>query len=128
LLTRFVLAGWSFYPPIRGEDGSYPPTKGETGPDDGIAGVIRDPMYDSKFIRELYFKAEKAYEGRFTVPILWDKKDQTIVNNESAEIIRMLNSDVGSCQIALVSFFEDADCILSFKRKLKLRTLGCTIP
>lgn len=56
--------GWSFYPPIRGEDGSYPATEGETGPDDGIEGVIPDPLYNAKFIRELYFKANPEYEGR----------------------------------------------------------------
>jgi glutathionyl-hydroquinone reductase len=33
------------------------------------------------------------YEGRFTVPVLWDKKEQTIVNNESSEILRMFNTE-----------------------------------
>ncbi|SCZ99445.1 BZ3500_MvSof-1268-A1-R1_Chr3-1g06014 [Microbotryum saponariae] len=88
--------GWSFYPPIRDEDGAYPVTHGETGPDDGVQGVIRDPLYDSKFVRELYFKADKEYNGRFTVPVLWDNKEATIVNNESSEIIRMLNTEFNS--------------------------------
>ncbi|KAL8292698.1 hypothetical protein RQP46_001310 [Phenoliferia psychrophenolica] len=88
--------GWSFYPPIRGAEGEYPATTGETGPDDGMAGVIRDPLYDAKFARDLYFRADKDYSGRFTVPILWDKKTETIVNNESSEIIRMLNSEFNS--------------------------------
>ena len=56
-------------------------------------GATGDSLYESEYIREIYFKAQKDYEGRFTVPMLWDKKTQTIVNNESSEIIRMLNSE-----------------------------------
>lgn len=52
--------GWSFYPPIRGEDGEYLKTTGEVGEDDGLKEVTRDPLYDSKFVRELYFKASRA--------------------------------------------------------------------
>ncbi|KAI5966750.1 ECM4 [Candida pseudojiufengensis] len=55
-----------------------------------------DHLYDFARLRELYFKADPNYNGRFTVPVLWDKKEQTIVNNESAEIIRMLNFDFNS--------------------------------
>ncbi|KAG8940318.1 S-glutathionyl-(chloro)hydroquinone reductase [Tulasnella sp. 424] len=57
-----------------------------------IDGVEEDPLYGSSHLRELYFKANPSYEGRFTVPTLWDKKTETIVNNESSEIIRMLNN------------------------------------
>ncbi|KAI5476731.1 Glutathione S-transferase [Pseudohyphozyma bogoriensis] len=103
--------GWSFYPPIRGEDGSYPKTTGEVGPDDGIAGVVPDPLYHAKFVRELYFRAEKDYGGRFTVPILWDKKTETIVNNESSEIIRMFNSEFNtelSDEFAKIDLYPEA--------------------
>jgi putative glutathione S-transferase len=51
-----------------------------------------EPLYDFKFAYELYLKADSNYEGRVTVPILWDKKTETIVSNESSEIIRMFNS------------------------------------
>ena len=44
------------------------------------------------FLYELYLKADSSYEGRVTVPVLWDKKTQSIVSNESSEIIRMFNS------------------------------------
>ncbi|KAK4196823.1 putative glutathione transferase omega [Triangularia verruculosa] len=44
-------------------------------------------------IRELYFSVNPEYEGRFTVPVLWDKKTKRIVNNESSEILRMLNTE-----------------------------------
>lgn len=50
-----------------------------------------EPLFGFKFLRELYFKAEPEYEGRFTVPVLWDTKHNTIVNNESSEIIVMFN-------------------------------------
>lgn len=44
------------------------------------------------YLREIYQKADSTYTGRVTVPILWDKKEETIVNNESEEIARMLNN------------------------------------
>ncbi|MDJ0845160.1 glutathione S-transferase family protein [Crocosphaera sp.] len=55
-------------------------------------GVIADPIHQAKYLYEVYTKADEKYTGRVTVPILWDKKTNTIVNNESSEIIRMLNS------------------------------------
>ncbi|GAA5826930.1 hypothetical protein JCM3770_006309 [Rhodotorula araucariae] len=88
--------GWSFYPPIRDTDGGYPKTDGQVGEDDGLAAVDRDPLYDAKFIRELYFKVNPNYDGRFTVPVVWDKKTERIVNNESSEIIRFFNSEFNS--------------------------------
>ncbi|KAF8342906.1 glutathione S-transferase [Cantharellus anzutake] len=45
-----------------------------------------------KHLKELYFQVNPEYKGRFTVPVLWDKKNETIVNNESSEIIRILNT------------------------------------
>ncbi|MFT6908195.1 MAG: putative glutathione S-transferase [Oleiphilaceae bacterium] len=53
---------------------------------------LQGDQYGLDFLYQLYLKADAAYEGRVTVPILWDKKTQTIVSNESAEIIRMFNS------------------------------------
>lgn len=50
-------------------------------------------MYGFKYLKELYLKADPNYEGRYTVPTLWDKKRETIVNNESSEVIRMLYSE-----------------------------------
>jgi len=46
-------------------------------------------------LHTVYTKADKTYTGRVTVPILWDKKTETIVSNESAEIIRMFNAEFG---------------------------------
>lgn len=53
---------------------------------------LNDPLYQSDFMYQLYLKADPNYSGRVTVPVLWDKKTETIVNNESAEIIRIFNS------------------------------------
>ena len=51
-----------------------------------------DTLYNHQFLYQLYLHADPHYSGRVTVPVLWDKKNETIVSNESAEIIRMLNS------------------------------------
>jgi glutathionyl-hydroquinone reductase len=55
-------------------------------------GVVPDPILGAAHLHELYGAAEPRYTGRVTVPILWDKVRGRIVNNESAEIIRMFNS------------------------------------
>lgn len=60
---------------------------------DKVPGATADELYGSKFIKEIYFKADPEYSGRFTVPVLWDKKTQTVVNNESSEIIRMFYTE-----------------------------------
>lgn len=53
---------------------------------------FKDDLFDSAFMYELYLKAAPDYEGRVTVPVLWDKKTDQIVNNESSEIIRIFNT------------------------------------
>ena len=55
-------------------------------------GVMPDPINDAKRLYEVYTAADPHYSGRATVPALWDKEHGTIVSNESADIIRMLNS------------------------------------
>ncbi|MFU8814753.1 MAG: glutathione S-transferase family protein [Pseudomonadales bacterium] len=55
-------------------------------------GVIPDPLFAVKYLYELYLKADPKFTGRVTVPVLWDSRQNTIVSNESADIIRMLNS------------------------------------
>ena len=64
-------------------------------PTDNLPGLnaIPDPLYNSTRLSDLYFRANPNYEGRYTVPVLWDKKQETIVNNESSEIIRMLYTE-----------------------------------
>jgi glutathionyl-hydroquinone reductase len=59
-----------------------------------------DPLYGAGHLRDIYAKADPTYAGRVTVPVLWCRREQTIVNNESSEIIRMLNG----------AFDDFADC------------------
>ncbi|WED42128.1 glutathione S-transferase family protein [Legionella cardiaca] len=54
-------------------------------------GATGDNLYGLNYLYEIYTKANSQYTGRVTVPVLWDKKKKTIVNNESAEIIRQFN-------------------------------------
>ena len=56
-------------------------------------GVIPDNVNNVKNLHEIYTLANPNYSGRVTVPVLWDKKQNTIVSNESSEIIRMFNSE-----------------------------------
>lgn len=68
-------------------------------------GVIQDPIHQAKFMYEVYTAAKPEYTGRVTVPVLWDKKTNIIVSNESSEIIRMFNSafdEVGAKSLNLL--------------------------
>lgn len=55
-------------------------------------GATGDRVYGLPFLRDLYLRADPKMTGRVTVPVLWDLKTETVVNNESADIIRILNS------------------------------------
>jgi putative glutathione S-transferase len=77
---------------------------------DNYPGAEVDPLYNSEHVKDLYLKADPDYSARFvyprstdlsmqlmfptrfSVPVLWDKENHTIVNNESSEIIRIFNS------------------------------------
>lgn len=62
-------------------------------------GVIKDSVNNAHYLYEVYKAADDNYSGRVTVPVLWDKQTGKIVNNESSEILRMLNSafeDIGA--------------------------------
>ncbi|PWJ83621.1 putative glutathione S-transferase [Pseudaminobacter salicylatoxidans] len=67
-----------------------------------------DTLYGSDYLHQIYTKADPHYSGRVTVPILWDKKEQTIVSNESSEIIRMLNSAFDEWGNAELDFYPEA--------------------
>ncbi len=55
-------------------------------------GVIPDPVHGARFLHQVYTAAQADYSGRVTVPVLWDRQRGTIVNNESAEILRMFST------------------------------------
>jgi putative glutathione S-transferase len=59
----------------------------------GAGGTTLDRATGCRFLHEVYKLARSDYTGRVTVPVLWDRETGTIVNNESSEIIRMLNSE-----------------------------------
>lgn len=59
-------------------------------------GADRDAVNGATYLHEIYTKADPTYTGRATVPVLWDKKTDTMVNNESADILRMMNSGFGA--------------------------------
>ncbi len=58
-------------------------------------GADHDEINDTTYMHEIYTLADASFSGRATVPVLWDKLRGTIVNNESADILRMLNSGFG---------------------------------
>lgn len=63
------------------------------GKDDHSCGLdCEDPLYGNNSISDIYHMDDPEFDVRYTVPVLWDKKTKTIVNNESIEIIKMLNS------------------------------------
>lgn len=68
-------------------------------------GATGDTLYGSDFLHQIYTRAAPDYSGRVTVPVLWDKQEQTIVSNESSEIIRMLNSAFDEWGSASVDFY-----------------------
>ena len=70
-------------------------------------GGTGDPLYGLRFLRDIYTRADPHYSGRVTVPVLWDKREETIVSNESAEIIRMFNSAFDEWADASVDFYPE---------------------
>ncbi len=95
--------GWAFSAP----DGSLTP------------GSTHDDLFAARYLYEIYLRAKPRYTGRVTVPVLWDKRRGRIVNNESSEIIRMLNSEFDEWGDASADFYprelrEEIDRINSF--------------
>ncbi|MFB6221983.1 MAG: glutathione S-transferase family protein [Halolamina sp.] len=60
-----------------------------------------DPLSGHDYLREVYTDADSEYTGRVTVPVLWDKQEGTIVNNESSEIMRMLDTAFDGNDVSL---------------------------
>lgn len=62
----------------------------------GVPGSTAEPLFGARRLYEIYRRAKPDYSGRVTVPVLWDKQRETIVSNESAEIVRMLDAGFGA--------------------------------
>ena len=70
-------------------------------------GVIADEINHARYLMEIYKLADPDYSDRATVPVLWDKKQHTIVSNESAEIIRMFNSAFDHLGATDIDFYPE---------------------
>lgn len=85
------------------------PYMGENGwtfePDEAC---VADTVNNTKYLYEIYRIAQHDYTGRVTVPVLWDKQQQTIVSNESAEIIRMLNSEFNAYTDVRTDYYPES--------------------
>lgn len=68
-------------------------------------GCIADTVNNAEYLQEIYTLADSNYTGRVTVPVLWDKKTQTIVNNESLQIIKMFNSQFDGFTKSEIDFY-----------------------
>ncbi len=89
----------SIVDPIMGEDG----WRFSNGP-----GCVPDSINGAEFLRDIYLKAQTDYTGRVTVPVLWDRRTATIVNNESLEIMRMLDTQFNAVGDDSVDFYPTA--------------------
>ncbi|MBD3886530.1 glutathione S-transferase C-terminal domain-containing protein [Phormidium tenue FACHB-886] len=74
----------------------------------GWADSTLDTVNGYDYLYQVYQQAKPDFTGKVTVPVLWDKQQQTIVNYESAEIIRMLNSEFDAFGDATVDFYPTA--------------------
>lgn len=75
-------------------------------------GDYVDHLNAYKFMHEVYTRADENFTGQITVPVLWDKKLNTIVNNESSEIIRMLNSAFNAFTDDKADYYPERYCQL----------------
>lgn len=71
-------------------------------------GKYIDHLHHFKYMHQIYTHADKEFTGQITVPVLWDKKRNTIVNNESSEIIRMLNSAFNAYTDVQTDYYPEA--------------------
>lgn len=71
-------------------------------------GADRDTVNGATYLHEIYTRADPTYTGRATVPVLWDKQTGTIVNNESADILRMMNSGFGDLAKNAIDLYPEA--------------------
>jgi glutathionyl-hydroquinone reductase len=76
--------------------------------DNGWAFAKQDPLTGVRYIHELYSQADPLFTGRATLPVLWDKENNTIVNNESADIVRMFNHEFDDITQEFTDYYPEA--------------------
>ncbi|MEH6742662.1 glutathione S-transferase family protein [Hyphomonas sp.] len=75
---------------------------------DDFPGATGDPLYGKSYLHEIYTRAKPDYSGKVTVPVLWDTQEEMIVNNESAEVIRIFNSAFNEITGNTSDFYPEA--------------------
>ena len=70
-------------------------------------GAIPDTVNGASYLREIYTKADPDYTGRVTTPVLWDRKEATIVSNESREVMQMLDTEFDALARNDASFYPE---------------------
>lgn len=78
-----------------------------TNPFMGDRGWTFASGHDLEYLADVYRGADAHYTGKVTVPVLWDNRKETIVNNESSEIVRILNSAFNNYTDSLIDFYPD---------------------
>jgi glutathionyl-hydroquinone reductase len=73
-----------------------------------FAGSTGDALFGSQFMHQIYTRADPSYSGRVTVPVLWDKVQNTIASNESSEIIRIFNSVFDAAGASQGDYYPEA--------------------
>ena len=71
-------------------------------------GATRDAVNGATYLHEIYTSADPHFTGRATIPALWDSERKTIVNNESADLLRMFNSGFGALADDAVDLYPEA--------------------
>lgn len=99
---------------------TFDPAHGSTG--DRLDGLA--------FLHQRYTRDDPHYSGRVTVPLLWDKRAQKIVNNESADIIRIFNSAFDAIGANALDFYQAAarGSNASTDASIRRSTTACTVP
>ena len=70
-------------------------------------GSNRDAVNGATYLHEIYTRADRHFTGRATVPVLWDKQRKTIVNDKSADIVRMINSGFGTLAGGAINLYPE---------------------
>jgi putative glutathione S-transferase len=92
-LHKYAGIGVSVVKPYpKGNEVGWPGWQFNMAGESAYAGATEDVLFGSRYMHEIYFLADPAYKGRYSVPVLWDKQLKTIVNNESHELLRDLQT------------------------------------